>query len=150
MVFTLPYLQAQEPGEEMESTGSVTVEQPWIQLGEDEALMLPAYMRLVSDANQSWSLRKVTVKGFRAVMIHRMILQDGFPRMVLKNSLTVRAGETIVLNKEGYHLMFLGPRKKLRVNDEIKTVFHIQDRPPLEVTFKVYDRPPKIQAHRQP
>ena len=145
-VFCVGVLFAAETADdtaEVVPTGSVSVSQPWIKPGGEDALMLRGYMVLKSDANVPWSLQRVTARGFRMVMIHRMVLQDGASRMAMQDSLTIPPGETIVMDDKGYHLMFMGPRKEYKDGDNISVVLHFRDQPPLKLVFPVLKRAPR-------
>lgn len=134
--------EAVQESTELVPSGSVSVEQPWIRVGGEDEVMLPAYVILKSDANTPWSLDKVTARGFSMVMIHRVVLQDGVTRMLMQDSLTIPPGETIVMNDKGYHLMFMGPRKQYKDGDKISGVLYFRDQKPLKVIFTVLKNAP--------
>ena len=134
--------EAVQESTELVPSGSVSVEQPWIRVGGEDEVMLPAYVILKSDANTPWSLDKVTARGFSMVMIHRVVLQDGVTRMLMQDSLTIPPGETIVMNDKGYHLMFMGPRKQYKDGDKISAVLYFRDQKPLKVIFTVSKNAP--------
>ena len=122
--------------------GSVTVEQPWIRAGDKEAIMLPAYAVFRSNANLPWVLERVTARGFAMVMIHRIVLQDGEPRMALQDTLSIPPGETITMNRDGLHLMFMGPKKHYKDGDRIQVAFHFRDQKPLTMMVPVLQSAP--------
>ena len=127
-------------------SGSVAVEQAWIRVASEDAVMQPAYMILKSTANTPWSLDKVTARGFRMVMIHRVVLQDSETRMALQDTLTIPPGETIAMNDKSYHLMFMGPRKDYKDGDKISVVLYFRDQKPVKMIFPVLKRAPRLTA----
>ncbi|MFV1996802.1 MAG: copper chaperone PCu(A)C [Acidiferrobacterales bacterium] len=131
------------PAPEPVATGSVIAERAWVETGKEDAIMLSAFATLKSDASERWVLKQVTARYFRAAMIHRTVLQDGEPRMVLQSSLYIRPGETVAMTKEGYHLMFIGPRKKFKPGDKVRVVFHFEDQTQMKVNFPVLKKAPK-------
>lgn len=131
------------PPSQAVASGSVTIERPWIQAGEKDAIMLSGFATLKSDASERWVLQQVSARYFRTTMIHRTVLQDGTPRMVLQSSLTVRPGETVAMSEEGYHLMFIGPKKKFKKGDKIKVVLQFENQEPVKIDFPVLTKPPK-------
>lgn len=147
VIFLQPSLLLAEksplPAPETVAPGSVIVERTWVKAGKEDAIMLSAYATLKSDASERWVLKRVTARYFRVAMIHRTVLQDGEPRMVLQSSLNVRPGETIVMTKKGYHLMLVGPKKKFKQGDKVKVVFHFENQAPMKINFPVLKKAPK-------
>ena len=137
-------LLAEKPLEsEPAAIGTVKVERAWVQTGQENAIMLSGYATLKSNANNRWLLRGLTARYFRTAMIHRTVMQGGEPRMVLQNSLNIRPGETVQMNKQGYHLMFVGPTRKFKAGDVIKVVLQFENQTPINVNFSVLKRAPK-------
>ena len=128
---------------EVVPAGSVSVIQPWIKAGGEGALMLHGYLVLKSDANLPWSLQRVTASGFRMVMIHRMVLQDGASRMAMQDSLNIPPGETVIMDDKSYHLMLMGPRKEYKDGDNISVVLYFRNQAPMKLVFPVLKRAPK-------
>lgn len=147
VIFLQPSLLLAEkspaPVPETVATGSVIVERAWVKVGKEDAIMLSAFATLKSDASERWVLKRVTARYFRIAMIHRTVLQDGEPRMVLQDSLNIRPGETIGMSKQGYHLMLIGPKKKFKKGDKIKVVFYFENQTPIKINFPVLKKAPK-------
>ena len=135
--FVLAEQDASKGASEIVPSGSVAIEHAWIQAGDEEAIMLKAFAALRSDANTPWVLERVTARGFRMVMIHRMVLQDGKPVMALQSNLQIPPGETVQMDKDSVHLMFMGPRKHYKDGDKIKVAFHFKDQKPVTVFVPV-------------
>lgn len=125
------------------ASGSVTVERPWIKAGAEDAIMLAGFVTLKSDASERWLLQKASARYFRIVMIHRTVLQDGEPQMLLQSSLTVRAGETVSMNKQGYHLMFIGLKRKYKEGSKVKVVLQFENQAPMKINFPILKKAPK-------
>ncbi len=125
------------------ATGSVTAERPWIKVGAEDAIMLAGFITLKSDASERWVLQRASARYFRVVMIHRTVLQDGEPRMMLQSSLTVRPEETVSMNKQGYHLMFIGPRRKYKEGGKVKVVLQFENQAPVKIDFPVLKKAPR-------
>jgi len=141
---TLLYAETETPGPAQPvASGSVAVERPWIKADAEDAIMLAGFVTLKSDASERWILQQVSARYFRAVMIHRTVLQEGEPRMVLQSSLIVRPGETVVMNEQGYHLMFIGPKRKYKKGDKIKATLQFENQPPVKINFPVLTKAPK-------
>ncbi len=136
-------LAEESPIPEPAVSGSVVIEHAWVEVGGDDAIMLSGFVTLKSDASEQWVLKQVTARYFRITMIHRTVLQEGEPRMVLQSSLKIRPGETIKMNKQGYHLMFVGPRKKFKAGDKIRVVLQFENHAAVKINFPVLKKAPK-------
>lgn len=145
VIFLQPSLLLAEesPTPEPATTGSVVVEHAWVEAGGDDAIMLSGFATLKSDASERWVLKQVTARYFRVTMIHRTVLQEGEPRMVLQSSLNVPPGETVEMNKQGYHLMFVGPGKKFKKGDKIRVILQFENQAPIKIDFPVLTKAPK-------
>lgn len=145
IIIFLPALLMAEnsPDSEPVATGSVTAEWAWIKSGKPDAIMLSGYVTLKSNASNRWTLRAVSARYFRTAMIHRTVIQAGVPRMVLQSSLRVRPGETVKMDNQGYHLMFVGPTRKFKTGDTVKVVLQFENQAPIKVNFPVLKRAPK-------
>lgn len=145
IIFCLPALLMAEnsPDPEPVATGSVTVERAWIKSAKADAIMLSGFVTLKSDASNRWTLRAVRARYFRTAMIHRSVMQAGVPRMVLQSSLRVSPGETVKMNNQGYHLMFVGPTRRFKPGDTVNVVFEFENQVPIKVKFPVLKRAPK-------
>jgi copper(I)-binding protein len=139
-------LQAAEsanPPDDQAMPGKLAVGNPWIQLGADDDLMQPAYARLINHTAKPIRITGVSARGYRLGMIHRVVLQDGIPRMSMVSTLTIPVGQTIQLDQKNYRFMFLGPRKTFKEGDKIKVKLQFKDREPESVMFVVSAKAPK-------
>jgi copper(I)-binding protein len=139
-------LQAAEstnPPDEQAMPGKLAVRNAWIQLGTDDDLMQAAYAQLINHTPEPIRITGVSANGYRLAMIHRVVLQDGIPRMSMVSTLTVPVGETIQLDKKNYRFMFLGPRRTFKEGDKIKVKLQFRDREPESIVFVVSARAPK-------
>ncbi len=145
VIFLQPFLLLAEesPTPKPAASGSVVIEHAWVEAGGEDAIMLSGFATLKSDASEQWVLKQVTARYFRVTMIHRTVLQEGEPRMVLQSSLNVRPGEIIKMNKQGYHLMFVGPRKKFKVGDKIRVVMQFENHAAVNINFPVLKKAPE-------
>lgn len=122
--------------------GVFLVRNPWIKLGDNDALMLEANATLVNESDQPVHIIGLTSRGFRMGMIERVVLQDGIPRDAMVSGLTVPPGQTLQLNSKGYHFMLLGPKAKYKEGNRVKVQLQFQDRDPAIVDFTVSAKAP--------
>lgn len=87
-----------------------------------------AAMNLVNTGDSAEKLVSVTAPEeiCDLVEIHSMTEENGVMKMRKQDALDIPAGETVTLSHMGYHLMLMGLKKPLAVNEEI----------PLTLTFE--------------
>ncbi len=122
--------------------GVFLVKNPWIKLGDDDALMLEADATLVNRSDQPVHIIGVSSGGFRMGMIERVVLQDGIPRNAMVSGLTVPPGQTVQLDSKNYHFMLMGPKTKYKEGSHVKVQLQFQDRDPAIVDFTVSAKAP--------
>jgi copper(I)-binding protein len=123
--------------------GKLVVKDAWIQLAGDDDLTQAAFARLINHTDTPVRITAVSAHGFRLGMIHRVVLQDGIPRLSMVSTLTIPPGETLQLDKKNYRFIFLGPRKTYKEGDKITVKLQFKDREPERVVFVVSARAPK-------
>lgn len=139
-------LQAAEsanPPDDQAMPGKLAVGNPWIQLEADNDLMQPAYARLINHTAEPVRITGVSARGFRLGMMHRVVLQDGIPRMAMVSTLTIPPGETMQLDAKNYRFVFLGPKTTFKQGDKVKVKLQFRDREPESVMFVVSAKAPK-------
>lgn len=81
--------------------------------------MMAGYLTLVNDGATSVTVRGATSPAFARISLHRSIEQDGQSRMEAVETLAVAAGERVVFEPGGLHLMMFEPGGEPRVGDSL-------------------------------
>ncbi len=68
-----------------------------------------AYMSLANNTDRAISIARISSPQFRSVELHETTIEDGVARMRAVPQLTIPAGETVVLQRGGKHLMLMRP-----------------------------------------
>jgi copper(I)-binding protein len=63
----------------------------------------------------------------RAVEVHQHVLRDGMMRMRRVPELNIEAGQTIVFQPGGYHLMLFGVKNAFKPGDQVEFELHFSD-----------------------
>jgi copper(I)-binding protein len=82
------------------------------------------YLQLRSDTRAT--LIGVKTDAAKAAEVHRMTTEDGVMKMRRVDSLVLPAGETVVLEPGGYHLMLIDINRPLKVGDQVAVVLVIE------------------------
>lgn len=101
--------------------------------------MMAGYLTLVNEGNAAVTLRGATSAVSDRISLHRSIEQDGQSRMEPVEALTVGAGERIVFEPGGLHLMMFEPDGEPAVGDELPLELQT-DAGPIAVTLHVIER----------
>lgn len=81
--------------------------------------MMAGYLTLVNDGDATVTVRGATSPAFDRISLHRSIEQDGQSRMEPVETLTVAAGEHVVFEPGGLHLMMFESSGEPSVGDTL-------------------------------
>lgn len=98
---------------------------PWIRLAPPGAGMLAGYLVLENPGDRSLELTSVSSPAFASAEIHRTEIIDGVARMIAEPRISIPAGERLVFEPGGRHLMLHGPVSALAEGQQV----------PLELAF---------------
>lgn len=63
----------------------------------------------------------------RAIEVHQHVMRDGMMRMRRVPELVLEAGETVVFQPGGYHLMMFGVKNTFKPGDQVEFTLHFSD-----------------------
>jgi hypothetical protein len=102
----------------------IGVADAWIREAPPSAKVLAAYMVITNTGKVPVQLSGVDSRDFASVEVHQSIMHNGKMRMMALESLAIAPGKSVVLEPGGYHLMLIGPRKKLQAGDRVVLRLH--------------------------
>ncbi len=105
----------------------LVITESWVREGPPTAAVLAGYMRIHNPGDKDIVIHGAESPQFALVEIHRTEVVEGVARMVLQDQLVVPAGESIVLEPGGLHLMLIQPDKPLRQGDNIRIGLHLDN-----------------------
>jgi copper(I)-binding protein len=86
---------------------------PWIRLAPPGAGMLAGYMVLENPGDRAVELVSVSSPAFASIEVHRTEVTDGVARMIAEPRVSIGAGERLIFEPGGRHLMLHGPTQAL-------------------------------------
>jgi copper(I)-binding protein len=125
----------------------IVASQGWSRVTPPGATTAVGYLVLANTGMQARSLLRIVSPACDRVMIHRSSVDNnGMARMWPVGALTLKAGETLRLEPNGYHLMFIGIAAPLVVGSKVPLSLLFEDEQELTVTLEVRPLVPEAPA----
>jgi copper(I)-binding protein len=99
----------------------------WVREAPPSAKVLGAFLSIKNTGQKDRVLLSVEADGFEKVEVHKMEVHGKMTHMVLQKELLVPAGEAVLLEPGGYHLMLMRPDKSFRAGDSVSLRFKFKD-----------------------
>ena len=120
-----------------QDTGAIRIEQPWARASIIASRPAAAYLTVINESEEP-----VRIIGFEAPVAnqaepHRMVAEDGRMTMRPAGVLDVPAGERVVFEPGGLHLMLMGLAEPLREGETFPLTLRLEDGAPVTVTVPV-------------
>lgn len=113
----------------------VQVTDAWVRLLPPGVSATSGYLRMTSD--QDDALIAVSTEHAAMAEIHESSMQDGVMQMSQVSKLPIHAGETLVLEPGGLHLMLMGLKDNLKAGQAFPLVLEFEKAGRVEVAAKV-------------
>lgn len=85
------------------------------------------YFTISNTGTSDISIVDVDTRASRAIEVHQHVMRDGMMRMRRVPELTLEAGETVVFQPGGYHLMMFGVKNAFKPGDRVEFTLHFSD-----------------------
>ncbi len=117
----------------------IQVEHPYARAASPMAISGAAFMSITNPTDTDDRIVAATSDVAERVELHTHIQSaEGVMQMVhLEDGIPLPAGETVLLERGGLHVMFLGLRQPLEQGDEITVTLEFEQAEPLTVTIPV-------------
>ncbi|MCS3902917.1 copper(I)-binding protein [Methylohalomonas lacus] len=115
----------------------VTISDAWIREAPPGVSPLAGYLQLDNTGRETMVLTGVSSPDFKRVEIHRTRIEGDVAKMEQKDSLSLKADESVVFEPGGYHLMLFQPGRPMKDGDPVALTFSFKDQPPLEIEARV-------------
>ena len=126
------------------AVGALVIDHPVITATPPAAPVAGGYLRITNTGDADDVLVSAVADPARTplVQLHRMALEDGVMRMSeVAGGIPVPAGETVVLERGGLHVMFMQlPRGFSEVGDTLPATLTFRDAGPVDIVFDVEGR----------
>lgn len=97
------------------------------------------YFRLDYNFDRKDRIISVTSPAFKRVEMHDSVKEGGMITMVKLEDLEIPANSSISFAPGGKHLMLFDPIKPLKDGDQVKVVFVLEKREPVDISFSLKD-----------
>ena len=103
------------------------ISQPWVREAPPAAPVMAGYMHIRNSTADTVSVIAVSSPAFTRAELHRTVVENGIARMEPVGQLVIAAGESVVLEPGGLHLMLFEPLQALQEGDSVTLVVHRAD-----------------------
>lgn len=126
--------------------GGLSAEQGWIRAVPPVSPNSAGYLMLHNDSDQDRVLVGVSSSAANAVEMHTVIEQDGATTMQQLQQLAVPKQDCVLFEPGGNHIMFIGLKQPLKLDETVKLTLHFKNGDSLDVTLQV--KPGQASAHQ--
>lgn len=103
------------------------VKNAWIPEQPPGAMANAVFMVIDNPDDHMVALDKASAPGFREVQLHKSIEKNGMHRMIMQKQIDVPAHGETKLAPGGYHIMLIGPKKRLTAGEKLPLTLHFTD-----------------------
>jgi len=96
-----------------------------------------AYVTLENTTDQELVVIRIRTSAFGISMISQAVSDNNQQRELLRADLVLKPNSKLVMKKGGVHLLFAGPKQKLKAGKTITADFYLNDSEKIPVEFKI-------------
>ncbi|MCU7959455.1 MAG: copper chaperone PCu(A)C [gamma proteobacterium symbiont of Bathyaustriella thionipta] len=100
-------------------SATLQVENAWVREGPPGMPMMGGFMSVTNNSTGDVSITRISSPAFKSIELHETIMQDGMAKMREVSELRIPAGQTVVLEPGGKHMMLFNPVKPLKAGDTV-------------------------------
>jgi len=108
-----------------------------IHLPEKDSIEALGYVTLENTTDQELIVIRVRSGAFKMSMISQSIKDNDLPREMLRSDLVLKPKSKTVMKKDGIHLLFAGPKQKLKAGKSVTADFYLNDSEKVSVEFTI-------------
>lgn len=120
----------------------LSMEDAWIREAPPAANVMAAYLTAKNTGHTPATIVSIASPVFKSIEIHQTTINNGIARMLPVSNLVIKPMSEIHLEPGGIHLMLIGPNRVLRVGDEVKLSFTLDDGSTLSIMAPVIKQSP--------
>jgi copper(I)-binding protein len=131
-------LFAGAPDLHAQSTGKISIEQPWSRATPPGAKIGVGYLTIRNAGSDADRLVSATSPAAGKVEVHEMTMNNGVMTMrQTTGGVPIPAGKTVALAPGGYHMMFVGLKAPLQQGKTLAATLTFEKAGKVEVTFPI-------------
>ncbi len=119
---------------------SVSITEVWIAEAPPVSKVHAGYFIIKNAQASAVSLTGVSSKSYRKIELHRSLEKDGVATMEAQDTVTIAAGDKLVFEPGGYHLMLFDPAKPYESGDTLDLSFKLDNGETLTVEAVIKKR----------
>lgn len=119
------------------ASAQVEIANAWVKESIPGAMNGAGYLELTNTGDSEIVLIGVKTPAAGRSEVHEHVMANGMMKMQHVHHLAIPAGETVVFQPGGYHLMMFGVKQPLRVGDTVPFVLEFGDGASVEFGAKV-------------
>ena len=108
-----------------------------IHLPDKDSIEVPGYVTLENTTDQEIIVIRVRSSAFKMSMINRAVKDNDQTREMLRPDLVLKPKSKTVMNKDGVHFLFAGPKQTLKAGQSIAADLYLNDSEKVPVEFKI-------------
>jgi copper(I)-binding protein len=118
--------------------GSLEIKHPWARATPKGAPVAGGYMTIINHGTTPDRLVAVSSPAAGKLEIHEMSMDNGVMKMrPLKDGIEIKAGQTVQLKPDSYHVMFFGPNQPFEKGERVKGALEFEKAGKVDVEFAV-------------
>jgi copper(I)-binding protein len=118
--------------------GSIVVERPWTRATPGGAKVAGGYLTVTNKGIEADRFLGATFARSSRAEIHQMKMEGGVMQMrPVPNGIEVKAGQTVKLEPNGYHMMFMDLKEPLKQGEKVKGQLRFEKAGTLDVEYSV-------------
>ncbi len=121
---------------------------PWVREAPKGAESVPAFVKITNTGKKADRLVTASLKGADKAEIHQTVTSGGTSAMQpMPDGVPIKAGETVQLEPDGTHIMFLGLKTSLDADQYVDGSLTFEKAGKIDVEFYVEARPEGAEGH---
>ena len=118
--------------------GKLKISAPWARATPNGAPVGGGYLTITNIGSGPDRLIGGSTAVCKTVEVHEMKMDKGTMKMrEMANGLEIKPGQSVTLNPEGYHLMFVGMKHPLKKGEHVKVTLQFAKAGKVDVEFAV-------------
>jgi len=111
---------------------SVRIHDAWVREAPPATKVMAAYMTIHNMGDKTQTVTSAESPSFDRVEMHETVMRKGMAHMAPQDRLEIPAKSSLALKPGSYHLMLIGPHKRLSKGDVVQIFLHFASGEKLE------------------
>jgi copper(I)-binding protein len=116
---------------------SVVASNGRIKLPAKDSIEAPGFVTLENTTDQEIIVIKIRSSAFKMSMVNQAVKDGDQTRQLLRPDLVLKPNSKLVMKKDGVHLLFAGPKLRLKTGKSVTANFYLSNSEKLSVEFKI-------------